>query len=385
LKFAFFNHTLRVGSGIDTVIVELASRLAKRHSVSVFCFQTDYNEDQFDFDIHEIHSPLASTTNRISVLAPFLMDKVGDLIPQLETYDIINTHIFPANYIVRNMRNPLKVVTEWTVGDPTLWPSSIKQRMYIKYLLRRGNKVAVQNADLVISSSKFIRNWVHNNYQITPELLYIDGINFELLDRNKSTTDSVFSLHPTVEGKQIILFVGRVTDHKNIHTLIDSFAILRKRLGDVALMIIGDYHNYMQYYLKLVSAIRNKGLERVVVFTGVVPWRDLSSYYSAASIYATCTLWEGFLRPESFAFAKPIVCFDVGPNSETVVDGKNGFLVKQIGAEPFAEAMYKLLTNSATRQQFGENGYEWARKTLDFNNISVKFGELCEAYLRTRL
>ena len=121
-------------------------------------------------------------------------------------------------------------------------------------------------------------------------------------------------------------------------------------------------------------------MEKVVVFAGVVPWKDLPSYYSASSIYATCTLWEGFLRPESFAFAKPIVCFDIGPNSETVTDKRNGFLVPQIRAEPFADAMYELLNNSEMRGKFGEDGYDWARRNLDFNKISDRFGKLCELY-----
>ena len=85
----------------------------------------------------------------------------------------------------------------------------------------------------------------------------------------------------------------------------------------------------MGYYLKLLELIKNEGIENEVIFTGVVPWEDLPSYYSACSIYATCTLWEGFLRPESFAFGKPVVCFDVGPNSETVIDEKNGLLIKR--------------------------------------------------------
>ena len=191
-----------------------------------------------------------------------------------------------------------------------------------------GDKIAVQKADLVISSSKFIRKWVENNYHVSPTLLYLDGINFELLDRNKANADKVLLSYPQLQGKQIILFVGRITDHKNIHTLIESFRILKQKMGDVVLLLVGDYNNYMGYYLKLLELIKNDGLQNEVIFTGVVPWEDLPSYYSACSIYATCTLWEGFLRPESFAFGKPIVCFDVGPNSETVIDEKNGLLIK---------------------------------------------------------
>jgi glycosyltransferase involved in cell wall biosynthesis len=384
LKFAFFNHSLRLGSGIDTVITELASRLVKNHqySVTVYCFNTDYIKEDHNFEIKIIRSRFTSTTNRISVLAPFLMDKIGDLIPQLERYDIVNTHVFPANYISRNLRDPLKVVTDWTVGHPSLWPSSLKHRLYVRYLVYRGNKIAVQKADLVISSSKFVSRWIEDNYKVTPTLLYLDGINFELLDRSKSSPDEVYLTYPRAEAKQIILFVGRITDHKNIHTLIESFYLLQKKIGDVILFLVGDYKNYMSYYLKLKALLKEKGIERDVIFTGIIPWKSLCSYYSACSIYATCTAWEGFLRPESFAFGKPIVCFDVGPNSETVIDGKTGFLVAKQDPEVFAWYMQKLLSDNSMRQKFGEEGYRWAKRNLDFNILTDQFKNLCEIQLK---
>ena len=338
-------------------------------------------KDNYDFDIELIESSFANTTNRMYVLAPFLLDKLGDTIPKLEGYDIVNTHIFPANYIARNLRKPLKVVNEWTVGPPSLWSSSLKQRLYVKCLVYRGDRVAVQKADLVISASRFIHNWVENHYNVSPTLLYLDGINFDMLDRNKATSDRVLSLYPQLQGKQIILFVGRITDHKNIHTLIESFHRLKQKMGGVALLLVGDYNNYMSYYLRLLKLVKRYGLENEVIFTGVVPWKDLPSYYSACSIYATCTLWEGFLRPESFAFGKPIVCFDVGPNSETVTHELNGLLVKSPDPEQFAKGMYRLLTDTSKRQKMGEEGYRWAKKNLDFDKITEQFRDVCEKNL----
>ena len=71
MKLAFFNHSLRIGSGIDTVITELASRLSKHDDVTVICFKSDYNKEEYDFEIIEIKSIWSSTQNRISVIAPF--------------------------------------------------------------------------------------------------------------------------------------------------------------------------------------------------------------------------------------------------------------------------------------------------------------------------
>jgi 1,2-diacylglycerol 3-alpha-glucosyltransferase len=378
MKLAFFHHTLRLGSGIDTVITELASRLTKKHEVSVYCFSTDYLKANYNFEVEVIKSPFTATTNRMYTLAPFLLDKIGNTLQGLEKYDVVNTHIFPANYIARNLKRPLKLVTEWTVGPSDLWSTSLKQRLYIKYLVYRGNKAAVRKADLVISSSNFISKWVEDNYHVSPTLLNLDGINFQLLDRNKATPHKVFLSYPELERKKIILYVGRITDHKNIHVLIDAFALLKQKMRDVVLILVGDYKNYMNYYMRLLKLVKNKRVEEEVIFTGVVPWDELPSYYSACSIYATCTSWEGFLRPESFAFGKPIVCFDTGPNSETVTNEKSGLLVKKVDSTLFAESMQRLLNNDLERQKMGEEGYRWARQYLDFDTITEKFGALCQ-------
>ena len=227
----------------------------------------------------------------------------------------------------------------------------------------------------MISSLKFIRKWVEDNYVVSPSLLYLDGINFQFLDRNKTTAHKVISLHPQLEGKQIILFVGRITDHKNVHTLFRPVEAENGRCNTTVGWGLQKLHGLL---LEVIGAHKNKGIEKEVIFTGTVPWEDLPSYYSACSIYATCTLWEGFLRPKSFAFGKPVICFDVGPNSETVIDEKNGLLIKRTDPALLAEGMYRLLTNNPERQKMGEEGYRWARNKLDFDKITEQFSVLCE-------
>ena len=90
MKIAFFNHTLRLGSGIDTVITELASRLAKYDDVTVICFKSDYRKEEYNFEIKEIESGWSSTQNRMSVIAPFVLDKIGQLIPLLEQVPMLS-------------------------------------------------------------------------------------------------------------------------------------------------------------------------------------------------------------------------------------------------------------------------------------------------------
>jgi 1,2-diacylglycerol 3-alpha-glucosyltransferase len=383
MKIGFFNHTLRMGSGIDTVITELATRLAKTDEVEIICFKSDYEKEKYDFKITEINSHLLSNQFTTFSIAPFILDKLAKT-KILETFDVVNTHNFPCNYIAKNLKKPIHIVTEWSVGDPSLWRSSLKQRIYVKYLVYRGNRIAAKKANILLASSHFIEKWVQTHYGIDPLVMQLDGINFSLLDKNKVDCKKLFSQYPKIENKRIISFVGRVTDHKNIHSLIMVFDLIAKEYDDVILMIIGDYKNYYGYYLSLLDLINSKNLVDKVIFTGVVPWEDLPLYYSVSSVYATCTLWEGFLRPEAFAFEKPIVCFDTGPNSETVINGQSGFLVPNGDIRQFANRIIQLLENDSLAHKMGETGYNWAKENLDFDIIAENFRNLCYQKLENK-
>lgn len=375
LNIAFFHHTLRLGSGIDTVIYELANRLGKRDNVTVFCFKTDYKQENCNFDLRQVNSPFADTTLKMMTLAPLILDKVGQLRSELKGYDLINTQHYPANYIVRNINGPTNIVTEWSAASSTL-VSTLREKIYIEWCTH-ANRIAVEKADAVLAPCEFVRRWIHEHYNVDSTSLLLDGVNFEIFNRNKVTPDKVFELYPSLQHKKIILFVGRVTESKNIHTLIEAFHILKKNDSDVVLLIVGDYLNYRAYYEKLQRIISLEKLENNIIFTGVVPWEDLPAYFAASTIYATCSLWEGFLRAEAFALGKPIVCFNTGANSETVSDGKTGFLVNELSAKQFAQKMYELISNETLAKEMGENGYKWARDNLDFDVIADKFRSFC--------
>jgi glycosyltransferase involved in cell wall biosynthesis len=376
MKIAFFHHTLRVGSGIDTVIYELADRLAKRgDDVTVFCFNSDYKNKETSFEIVELGSFVTRTTRRQMVLSPFILDKTDFVRDRLRRYDVINTHHYPANYIVRNIDGPSNIVTEWSAASPSMF-SSITEKIYITWVTR-ANRKAAKNADRVIAPCEFVRKWVQSHYSIDPVTIFLDGINFQDFDRHKVSQGPFFTRHPELEGKKIVLFVGRITESKNIHSLISCFSSVKREIPDAVLIIAGNYRSYLSYYERLLDLVHTNHLEDSVVFPGIVDKELLPSYFAASQLYATCSLWEGFLRAEAFAFGKPILAFDAGANSETVHNDETGVLINQGDLERFSAGMKRLLTDQSYSSALGENGYLWARKNLDFDEVAEKFRSLC--------
>lgn len=376
LDIAFFHHSLRLGSGIDTVIFEIANRISVRGAnVTVYCFKSDYKQDQCRFRIREMRSLITDSTNRMMTIAPFVLDKFGKLKDELNKYDIINTHHYPANYISRNLDGPKKIVTEWSGAQPSMF-SSFKEKLFLAWVLH-ANKVSARKSDVVLAPCEFVKEWITRTYELDAHVMYLDGINFDIFDKDRIKEQDFYSLHPHMHGKKIILFVGRITESKNIHLLIDSFTILKKRMPNVVLLLVGNYNSYRHYYNRLLDKLRLENLVKDVVFAGIVSWEDLPKYFAACSVYATCSAWEGFLRAEAFAFCKPIVCFNTGANMETVRDGYSGFVVENQNIKDFADKLRILLENEDLLKDYGENGYRWCKQVLDFDVISKNFQDFC--------
>jgi glycosyltransferase involved in cell wall biosynthesis len=90
---------------------------------------------------------------------------------------------------------------------------------------------------------------------------------------------------PPVDGRYV-LFVGSEHPRKNLPLLLRAFAALRRESGcrDVRLVKVGEAGTREAPYRAMTLApLRELGLQRHVLFTGVVADDDLASYYCAIS------------------------------------------------------------------------------------------------------
>jgi len=347
----------------ENVIYELSKRLGKKHDVTVFTLYNEYG-DNLDFEVKEVCIPFKKNRVVNAVLSPIFIHKLAEIRNYIEKYDVINTHLYPANIIPLipyKVGNPLNIVTEWSGPTGSNLNLKFTEKLYIEFS-KKMNKYAAKHANAVIAPCDFVKNWIKREYGIEAVKMFLDGINFDLFDKNKPY-DSIYYKYPSLEDSSVILYVGRVAPNKNVDMLIKSFNIVKKKIVDAKLVIVGK-HSFPEYSKYLRKLVKNYNLEEDVIFTGVVSWEDLPKYYAACDVYATCSAWEGFLRAEAFAMEKPMVAFDVSANSETIQHGKNGILVKEQTPEAFADALIELLLNDKLRKISRRNRYKWAKENL---------------------
>lgn len=166
-----------------------------------------------------------------------------------------------------------------------------------------------------------------------------------------------------------ILFVGTLEPRKNLPTLLQAYAVLRRELP-VRLAIAGGKGWLSQ---DVFEAVRRLALADGVAFLGQIDPGDLRPLYCAAEALVLPSLYEGFGLPalEAMACGTPVVVSDAGSLREIVGDA--GVLVRPEDPNDIAHGLGWVLANRPYRDALVARGlaraaaFSWeraARETL---------------------
>lgn len=187
-----------------------------------------------------------------------------------------------------------------------------------------------------------------------------------------------------------ILFVGRVSPEKGIHTLIEAFADIAGADDRARLWIVGSRTTLRPDFLVTISSdplvralnrfyggaegddyqtyldtlIRNLNLGDKVRFVGRVPHENLPDWYRAARVVVNPSVSESFgiSVVEGMACARPVVGTRVGGMLETIVDGETGRTVEPERPDLLADAILSLVANPELASAMGVKGRERVAK-----------------------
>jgi glycosyltransferase involved in cell wall biosynthesis len=183
-----------------------------------------------------------------------------------------------------------------------------------------------------------------------------------------------------------VLFAGKIRPHKNVHRLIEAFAVLKMELSDderyrnLKLIIIGDEISKHQY---LRLTVVRSGVHDHVRFFGFVPHPILRVFYQSAVLFAFPSLYEGFGLPplEAMANRTPVIASNTSSMPEVLEDA--AVLVNPENVFDIARGMKGILTDDAIRQRLIHRGtgqvakYSWR---LAAEQVINAYQRLAEAH-----
>ena len=138
-------------------------------------------------------------------------------------------------------------------------------------------------------------------------------------------------------GKRVVLVVARLVPIKNVRLVVEAVAMVRARVPDTRLVIVGDGPER--------EALRARAVELdfadSVTFAGSVPQRDTPGFYRAADVFALPSDFDNSPNAvlEAMACGLPVVATDVGGVRELVVDRVGGAIVPPGDAPAMAKAL----------------------------------------------
>tara|TARA_R110000787_G_scaffold14940_8_gene45995 strand:- start:628 stop:1677 length:1050 start_codon:yes stop_codon:yes gene_type:complete len=205
------------------------------------------------------------------------------------------------------------------------------------------------------------------------------------VDVDRITTAPPGFLVPEVVSAPIdpplILSVGLLAERKGHDVLIAALAGLQDLPWQAE--IIGKPHDE-GFTKRLYAKAEASGLSDRLHFLGEVSEAQIAERYSAASIFALATRYEGYgmVLSEAMQYGLPVVSCAVGAVPDTV--GEAGILVPADDPEAFGRALRKLLKDPAERAYYSAAARKTAAGLPTWEDTARRFTEVIAMLARQR-
>lgn len=137
--------------------------------------------------------------------------------------------------------------------------------------------------------------------------------------------------------EKMLLFFGFVRPYKGLMYLLEALPVIRNKLPEARLWIVGDFGETRAEYLEKISQLQLEAAVQIV--GGYVPDREVEPYFAASDLvvlpYVSAT--QSGIVQIAYGFQKPVVATDVGGLPEVVLDGRTGYIARPRDPVDFAE------------------------------------------------
>ena len=279
----------------------------------------------------------------------------------------------------KNKRKP--VITQPWGFEPFYLPESLSQKgirkFYLKYFIQHLWLYCLKKSDMIATEGDFqlpiIKELGLDKNKAFPIPIGIDPGAVNVFKNNHQNIRKRFNIS---KKDLVVLAVNQIAPDKGVDLTINSFALLKKEVGNSKLIIVGDgCLEEMMYNL-----IKKHNIEKDVTHLKGISEQELYNCYFSSDIFVcsqTQQNWSMSVQ-EAMACGLPIVSFD---NIIIVEDNKNGIVVKNKTPRGIKESILKvyngdikkmgkmslILTNNYTWENIAKMAIKRYKKLLGDN------------------
>jgi glycosyltransferase involved in cell wall biosynthesis len=376
MKLLIMQHNLNERGGAERVIL----KIAQRYDAKIYTFGYDPKStfDEFkklDINVMKKKTLTRALPGRVSNAVHYGLGFYSAKIK--EDYDVINAHASPSEWIRNNNKRvlwychtpPREVydlrsagIRKKSVAEEMLY--GIFSRMYDIEEQKIVKKLEAIATNSEITNRRLIKYLSRGGTVINP------GIDYERFTNSGN--------------ERYFLYPSRISQQKRQEYVIEAFGRFMRMAKDsrYKLIIAGSvskrYADFEEYFKKL-KAMHVKN----VVFRQNPSDNELLRLYSRSTAVLFSAINEDFgLVPlEAMASSKPIISVNEGGPTETILDGKTGFLVNS--PKEMAERMRFLTEHESVAEDMGIAGrrrviskYSWGEFFKKFDPLARKVSRM---------
>jgi glycosyltransferase involved in cell wall biosynthesis len=210
--------------------------------------------------------------------------------------------------------------------------------------------------------------------------LLFNGVNVSRFAKpTPESRAALFNEFGITQDKKLIVAAGYFIPEKGLGDLLRAAAKIREVREDVIFILVGD--GPLERQLK--EEAHSLKIDDIVRFAGLR--FDVDRFMSASDAVVVPSTWQepaGLVVVEAMATSRPVIASRVGGIPEYLSEGEAGLLVEPGNPSQIAEAILRILNDSALAQRMGKAGRRRAEQLFSMEKWVAETMAVYEPALR---
>ena len=364
--------------GVVVVIDNLAKMLAKFNDVTVVVPETSSMNEDFERPYNVIR------VKGISI--PFTEYRLGRMFSKRsktfkmlldQKFDVIHIHSpFTIGKLGLKVGRALNVPCIATLH--TRFDFEIRKIVNNNFIINRVIKdiIKVYNECDIATTVNNSMIQVFKDFGYVHEPVVIpNGTELLPLEDKEKHLKMVNKLYDLSDSDTVFLFVGRITDIKNIFFILDSLKLLKEDGIKFKMLYVGTGPDEK----KLKSKIKEYNMEDLVTMTGKITDRTLlSAIYARADLFLFPSLFDAssLVQVEAAVNETPGLFIEGSVTACTITNNVSGFTT-ELDVNKYKDRIKEIINNKKLLAKVSKNAREMLGKT--WNTIAL---EVYDLYLK---
>jgi len=250
---------------------------------------------------------------------------------------------------------------------------------FFLHILDSIYRKVLKRADRILVVSGPLRSRIIETHKLEEKkvVVFPNGVDTKIFNPDVAFASLQRGLQ--VEGKKVILFIGRIREERGLQILIKALPRIVAKNPAVRVLIVGDgpqkprvknlvQELMMQRFVKFIRSVNHSEIPRYICLADVAVGPLVANIDTLGSVPRKVL--------EYMACAKPVVTSYGGVSSDLVINEYNGFLVHPENLGELASVFLKAIESPDLIEEVGLNARKHVERFYDWNKIIDQMEEV---------